>query len=126
MARSKFWPALKPGDLVDVVPPGFGAGTEGAAKYLQGLGLKARITADLLGDDPMCCNTDDSRFKPLQIAWFAKDSRAIRCIRRGYGALRILPALAKLTRAPRTKVFIGYSDATSLRYFLQKRWKWAT
>lgn len=49
--------------------------------------------------------------------------------RGGYGAQRLLPILADLTRRrgrPAHKLLIGYSDITVLHEFVRREWKWST
>ena len=75
----------------------------------------------------ICSNTDDVRFKQLRDALLAKDSRAIWCVRGGYGANRLIPDLVKIkkpTGAP--KLFMGFSDITTLHTFLNSKWGWPT
>ena len=46
------------------------------------------------------------------------------CIRGGYGAIRLVGPLLRLKPPRRRKLFIGYSDATTLHYLLNQHWKW--
>jgi muramoyltetrapeptide carboxypeptidase len=120
-------PVLRRGDLVDVVAPGFRSTAESvtnAVAWLQGLGLEARVPADLFGADLLCANSDAVRFRHLKRALSARDSRAIWCVRAGYGAIRLIERLRALPRPPQRKLFIGYSDATTIHYFLNLHWRW--
>jgi muramoyltetrapeptide carboxypeptidase len=60
----------------------------------------------------------------LKKALLAKDSKAVWCLRGGYGANRLLPDLWKLKAPLHKKMVIGYSDITSLLVFLNQKWKW--
>src|SRR5205814_655063 len=56
----------------------------------------------------------------LDVLWIARG---------GYGATRLLPALEEWTAehgAPPYKLLVGYSDATALHAFVQRRWGWST
>jgi muramoyltetrapeptide carboxypeptidase len=120
-------PILRPGDLVDVVAPGFRCAEESVTKavaWLRELGLKARVPPDLFGKDLLCANTDAVRFKHLRRALDARDSRVVWCMRAGYGAIRLIERLRGLSRPRHRKLFVGYSDATTIHYFLNLHWRW--
>lgn len=124
------WAALNPGDIVDVVAPGFRATDEelaGGIRFLKAWGLKPRVPKPFFGKDVLCSNRDEVRLRHLIDALYAKDSKAIWCMRGGYGAIRLIPELARL-RAPvgAPKLFIGLSDITSLHVFLGQKWGWPT
>lgn len=51
------------------------------------------------------------------------------CARGGYGAIRILPYLDRLTSErgiPEKKLLVGYSDATALLEYVRVRWNWSS
>ncbi len=101
---------LAPGDIVDVVAPGFRCSPEqleNGIQFLKGLGLVARVPPDLFGADLLCANTDARRFAQLRKALYARDSRAVWGVRGGYGAIRIVQRLQALMPAVRPKVVIG-------------------
>ena len=118
---------LKSGDIVDVVAPGFRCSAEALAAgiaFLRRLGLKPRLPRTLFGRDLLCAHSDRVRFEHLKRALMAPDSRCLWCVRGGYGAIRLVDRLLELAPPPRRKLFIGYSDATTLHYFLNHHWKW--
>ncbi|HEV2703607.1 MAG TPA: LD-carboxypeptidase [Steroidobacteraceae bacterium] len=120
-------PLLAPGDVVDVVAPGFRCTPEqlaGGIAFLERRGLVPRVPADLFGEDLLCANSDARRFAQLRKALFARDSRAIWCVRGGYGAIRIIERLQALTPPRKPKLFIGYSDATTVHQLLNLFWGW--
>jgi len=120
-------PILRRGDLVDVIAPGFRSTHESvrhAVAWLRRLGLEARVPADLFGEDLLCANSDAVRFRHLRRALTARDSRAVWCVRAGYGCIRLMERVRTLKRPPHRKLFIGYSDATTLHYFLNLHWRW--
>ncbi len=120
-------PLLAPGDLIDVVAPGFRCSREqldhGIA-FLRQRGLKPRVPAELFGADLLCANTDAQRFAQLRKALYARDSRAVWCVRGGYGAIRIIERLQALKPPAKPKLLIGYSDATTLHQLLNLFWGW--
>lgn len=120
-------PLLAPGDVVDVVAPGFRCTPEqlaGGVAFLKRRGLVPRVSAELFGADLLCANSDAQRFAQLRKALFARDSRAIWCVRGGYGAIRIIERLQALKAPRRSKLLIGYSDATTLHQLLNLFWGW--
>lgn len=118
---------MSKGDLVDVVAPGFKCTDQALAKavaYIQSLGLKARVPQDIFGDDLVCANDDKTRLQQLKKALNAKDSKAIWCVRGGYGAIRLMPEIRQWKMPAQAKLLIGYSDVTTLHYHLNARWGW--
>lgn len=114
---------------MDVVAPGFRCSEselEGAVHFLASLGLNPRVPKSLFKGREIFSNTDDFRTKHLADALRAKDSKAVWCVRGGYGSLRLLPRLKKLSVPKQTKVFLGYSDITSIHLFLNTYWGWST
>lgn len=129
MAKSTLstWEPLRPGDIVDVVAPGFRCSDEDLEKgiqFLKSLGLEPRVPADLFKDDILCANSDEYRFQHLKKALLAKDSKAVWCVRAGYGAIRFIGKLQKVKKPRRPKLFVGYSDATTILHFLSQFWGW--
>jgi muramoyltetrapeptide carboxypeptidase len=125
----KSWAPLKVGDLVDVVAPGFSTTNDklqAGVEFLKKLGLRVRVPQDLFAPDVVCANTDAARFAQFKKALLAKDSKAIWCVRAGYGSIRIIEKIAKI-KAPRNpKLFVGYSDACTIHNYLNQFWKWPT
>ncbi|MSP52818.1 MAG: LD-carboxypeptidase [Gammaproteobacteria bacterium] len=120
---------LQHGDTVDIVAP---AGKSEPAvlqkitELLASWGLKVNIPSNTLGDDLICANTDEIRFALLKDALLNPDSKAIWCLRGGYGSMRLIPELEQLTPPKQQKLFIGFSDITALHIFLNQKWGWPT
>ncbi len=120
-------PLLARGDVVDVIAPGFRCTPEqlaGGIEFLRRQGLVPRVPPDLFGEDLLCANSDARRFAQLRTALYARDSRAVWCVRGGYGAIRIIERLQALKPPSRPKLLIGYSDATTLHQLLNLFWGW--
>lgn len=126
----KGWSKLKPGDLIDIVAPGSSTSSEtleGATNAATRLGFKVRVPAGLIHAHPFHSHEDEIRFEYLKNALYAKDSKVVWCLRGGYGSNRLIPYLSKLKTPPvKAKLFIGYSDITTIHTFLQQKWKWIT
>ncbi|HLX75102.1 MAG TPA: LD-carboxypeptidase [Terriglobales bacterium] len=110
-------PALRPGDTVGIVAPGSPikrdlllAGCEG----LRRLGYKPLYNDSILDRDLYFAGSVTRRARELEEMFERDDVRAIICARGGYGTNYLLEELdlAKLKRHP--KIFVGYSDVTTL------------
>src|ERR1700722_3798810 len=126
-AGSVLAPLLRPGDVVDVVAPGFRCTRqqlEGGIAFLERSGLVPRVPPHLFGEDLLCANSDAQRFTQLRKALYARDSRAVWCVRGGYGAIRIIQRLQALKPPSQAKLLIGYSDATTLHQLVNLFWGW--
>lgn len=121
------WAPLKQGDIVDIVAPGWACSRQqlaAAVKTLKSWGLVPRVPKDLIGKTYQLSNRDEIRFNHLKNALLAKDSKAIWCLRGGYGSIRLMPMLRKIRAPKQPKVLIGYSDITTLHMFLNFSWGW--
>lgn len=118
---------LQKGDIVDIVAPASACSDEHlqlAVKWLTNQGLVPRHNPKILKPEMYLSNSDEFRFKDLKNALYAKDSKAVWCLRGGYGSFRLWPELLKLKKIPPPKLFIGLSDITSMHQFLNQNWKW--
>jgi muramoyltetrapeptide carboxypeptidase len=123
------WQPLKPGSMVHVIAPSGGCeliALEQIKDLLHSWELVPQIANDTLGSDLLCANSDEKRFGHLREALLNPDSQAIWCLRGGYGCTRLIPELLKLKSPKVNKLFIGFSDITSLHIFLQQKWHWQT
>lgn len=123
------WQPLEKGDLVDLVAPGYAAHEDHLRQGIQVLeswGLRVRLPEDLIQPFEFHAHTDDKRFAFLDRALRARDSKAVWCVRGGYGANRLMPALLKKKAPAQAKMFIGISDNTTLHFLLNQKWKWAS
>ncbi|MDZ4662981.1 MAG: LD-carboxypeptidase [Pseudomonadota bacterium] len=123
------WNCLVKGDIVDVIAPGSGASEKSLNQiilFLGELGLKPRIPKDLLGPELLSSNTDDARARHLITALHDVHSKAVWCVKNGYGSGRLTSILAKINKPLRPKLFIGGPDATALHLHLNNSWKWST
>lgn len=126
----KTWQPVKKNSIIDIIAPAGGvcdpAILEQIKTLLKSWQLTPRVSADLLGHDLLCANSDEKRFQQLQEALLNSSSNAIWCLRGGYGCTRLMSSLLKLTPPKKCKLFIGFSDITALHLFLQQKWHWQT
>lgn len=110
-------PALQAGDTVGIVAPG-SAIDRGALKSgcdgLRRLGYHPFYLDSIFEQDHYFAGSAQRRARELEEMFEREEVRAIVCARGGYGCNYLLPELdlAKVVAHP--KVFVGYSDVTSL------------
>ncbi len=120
---------LKSGDTVDVIAPSSKVPPDVLEKVkalLASWNLHCRMPSDLLGQDLFSANTTEIRIKHLKEALTNSTSKAIWCLRGGYGATKLIPSLSDLGQLKNPKILIGSSDITALHIFLQDKYGWST
>lgn len=110
-------PALRPGDVVAIVAPASNiqetallAGCEG----LRRLGYQPVYAESILEQDLYFAGSVERRVAELHAMFTREDVRAIVCARGGYGANYLTDALDLELIRRHPKIFVGYSDITSL------------
>jgi muramoyltetrapeptide carboxypeptidase len=120
------WTALSPGDVVDIVAPASGTTEdklEAGVEWIRSLGLIPRVPKALIQTDLFFAAPLKEQWKHLRTALMS-DSRAIWCLRGGYGSMRLVPHLEKMARPIKPKLLIGFSDITALHLYVNQRWNW--
>jgi muramoyltetrapeptide carboxypeptidase len=110
-------PALRSGDRVGIVAPASNverAELDAGCAALQRAGYRPFYFDSILDRDLYFAGTVARRVRELEEMFLREDVRAIVCARGGYGANYLLEALdlEKIRKHP--KIFVGYSDITSL------------
>lgn len=127
-AKLKFWPGLNPGDSIDIIAPASGTTEdklETGMNWIRSLGLNPRIPAGLIQTDLFFAAPLKVQLQQLQNALYS-DSKAIWCLRGGYGSMRLIPLLEKIKPPKTPKLLIGFSDITALHLYFNQKWKWPT
>ncbi len=120
-------PLLKAGDSVEIIAPASRCSDAQLAdlkELLLSWQLNPIVPNDIFGDDLLCANTDEMRFQSLKNALTNPETKAIICARGGYGCVRLIPELTKVSPPPTAKLFVGMSDITALNLYLQQEWQW--
>ena len=112
---------LAPGDRVAIVAPASPFNREEFENGLvevRELGFDPVFDQDIFERQGYVAGRPEQRAAQLRRAWCDGSVRGILSVRGGYGSVQILPFLQpeNLRRTP--KVFVGYSDLTSLLAFL--------
>ena len=110
-------PALRSGDTVGVVAPASNiqrADLEAGCAALQRAGYRPFYLESILEQDLYFAGSVERRARELEQMFVREDVRAIVCARGGYGANYLLPEFDLEKVRARPKIFVGYSDVTSL------------
>lgn len=130
--------SLKSSSVIDLITPGSSVTSkqvQEAVKQVESLGFKARFRDCLIKPSDLSRSASphiislnssviNKKFQNLKEVLTAPDSKAIWCIRGGYGSQKLMPHLLKMKKPLKPKIFIGYSDVTVIHVFLNKKWKW--
>jgi muramoyltetrapeptide carboxypeptidase len=110
-------PRLRAGDKVGVVAPASninGEMLEQGCEALRQLGYVPFYLDAILERDLYFAGSVERRARELEEMFTRKDVRAIICARGGYGSNYLLKVLDIKKIAANPKIFVGYSDLTSL------------
>ena len=116
---------LRQGDTIGIVTPASAPidakAIDRSVKVLQRLGFKVKLGRHLRTKRGFLAGSDDERIGDLMRMFRDPEVRAILCVRGGYGTARLLPLLDYQMIRANPKIFVGYSDITSLHCaFLKK------
>ncbi len=109
--------ALKEGDVVGLVTPGFPTAEEDfqrAIEQIKNWGFVPKLADNVNRQFGYLAGTDRARARDLMDMFRDQEVKAIWCIRGGYGCTRILPMLDFNVIKQNPKILIGYSDITAL------------
>jgi len=110
-------PALRSGDRVGVVAPASNIKRElleQGCERLRELGYDPVYDESILERDLYFAGTVERRKRELEGMFTREDIRAILCARGGYGSNYLLNALSPSKILAHPKIFVAYSDLTSL------------
>jgi len=116
--------ALRPGDRIAIVAPAspftredFDAGVA----EIRRLGFEPVYDDDVFARDRYLAGSPELRARALQAAWTDPTTTAVIAVRGGYGSVHLLPLLDAREMQAHVKVFMGYSDNTSLLTWLTQQ-----
>src|SRR5262245_42368914 len=118
-------PRLRLGDTIGIIAPASAPpdpkAIDRSVATLEKLGFKPRLARNVRKRWGYLAGTDRERASDLMSMFTDKKVNAIICVRGGYGTGRLLPLLDYRAIRANPKIFIGYSDITSLHCaFLEK------
>lgn len=128
MSKNLHWNFLKKDDLIDVIAPASHSPIdrfEGGLDWIRDLKFIPHVPKDIITTDLFFAAPLKTQLQHLKEA-LASDSKAIWCLRGGYGSMRLIPYLNKMKAPKKPKLFVGFSDITALHLFLTQKWNWPT
>jgi muramoyltetrapeptide carboxypeptidase len=109
---------LNYGDTIGVIAPASAPpdpkSIDRSVAALEQLGFKARLAPNVRKCWGFLAGSDRDRASDLMRMFADRKVKAIICVRGGYGTARLLPLLDYQTIRANPKIFMGYSDITSL------------
>ena len=116
---------LQPGDVVGLIAPAStGASAEvieRSVAALRDIGFKVKLGRHVRKRNGFLAGHDKERAGDVMAMFADRAVKGIFCVRGGYGSARLLPLLDYVAIRRNPKVFIGFSDLTSLHCALRKK-----
>ncbi|VEB33454.1 LD-carboxypeptidase [Legionella sainthelensi] len=122
-------PVLSVGDWIEIIAPSSRSTDKQLfelKELLESWGLNCMVQEDIFAKDLLCANTDEMRLQHLKNALQNTQTKAVICVRGGYGSARLISRLLNTHPPKNNKIFIGMSDVTCLHLYLQQHWGWPT
>jgi muramoyltetrapeptide carboxypeptidase len=120
--------ALRAGDAVRVLSPASPVNADrvtSGCEELRRLGYVPKLDEkSVLASDGFFAGSTKERLGALLGALAEPETRAIFCSRGGYGSNYLLDDFRPAAEAP--KIFVGFSDLTSLQIFVWMKFRWVT
>lgn len=116
--------ALRPGATISVVSPASPIPrerTEFIQSLLESEGYRVVFSPHCFDTDDYLAGTDQDRANDLMEAFLHPGIDAVLCSRGGYGCARLIPYLDLDAMAAGRKLFLGFSDITTLHLALNNR-----
>ena len=110
-------PAVKSGDMVGIVAPASNvkrADLEAGCEGLRRAGYRPFYSDSIFDQELYFAGSVERRTRELEAMFAREDVKAIVCARGGYGANYLLEALDLEKIKSHPKIFVGYSDLTTL------------
>ncbi len=116
--------ALEPGDCIGLIAPASPVKRESlleGASGLETLGFRVHYTSRIFDAERYLAGSDAVRVEELHAMFADPTINAIFCARGGYGSQRLIPHLDPDLIMAHPKLFLGYSDVTSLLIYFYQR-----
>ncbi|MBM3225193.1 MAG: LD-carboxypeptidase [Candidatus Tectomicrobia bacterium] len=114
-------PALRPGDCIGLAAPASAFKAEAlqaGIQVLRDMGFRVQTTPRLFERYRYLAGDDAARAAELNALFADPSIQAVFCCRGGYGSQRLIPYLDTASIQAHPKIFMGYSDLTSLLIYL--------
>lgn len=117
--------ALRPGDTIALIAPASTPQVEGkisrSVRYFERLGYRVEVGVHVRDERGYLAGSDRDRISDVHKFVKSKRVKALFFLRGGYGTIRLLPDLDYDLIAANPKIFVGYSDATSLFHAIYRK-----
>src|ERR1700733_2700209 len=114
-------PALQPGDTIGIIAPASnikGELLEAGCNALRKLGYKPFYLDSIFDKSLYFAGSTERRARELEEMFSRDDVQAIVCARGGYGSNYFLDSINLANLKSHPKIFVGYSDITSLQTYI--------
>jgi len=122
--------ALRPGSQIGIAAPAGPIenreGLDRGIAVLERLGFRVRFDDRIFESFRYLAGTDEARAEELQFLFEDPSIDAILALRGGFGCARLIPLLDEGRLRPHCKLFMGFSDLTTLHLFFRRRFGWVT
>jgi len=122
--------SLHPGDIIAVVAP---AGPiaqrddfDRGVAALERMGFRVRFDERIFQSTGYLAGSDEARAEELMGAFENPSVSAVISLRGGYGCARLIDLLDEGRLRRRCKIFMGFSDLTTLHLHFRRRFGWLT
>jgi len=123
-------PKLRTGDTILIVAPGGTVEQRDALDRgitaLERMGFRVRLEDRIFTSSRYLAGDDLSRSEEFMHAFEDPSVHAVLALRGGYGCSRLIPYLMEKRLRQHPKIFMGFSDITTLHMFLRRRFGWVT
>jgi muramoyltetrapeptide carboxypeptidase len=113
--------ALQPGDRIAIVAPASSfarTAFDAGVAELRSLGFDPVFEPTVFERQSYVAGSADTRAGAWRRAWSDSSAAALIAVRGGYGSVQLLPLLDAAETRQTPKIFVGYSDTTSLLTWL--------
>jgi muramoyltetrapeptide carboxypeptidase len=121
---------MKKGDTISIVAPAgpieVRDGLERGIATLERMGFRVRIDDRIFQSSRYLAGNDSERAEELMRAFEDHSVQGIIALRGGYGCARLIPLLKAKRLRPNPKIFMGFSDLTTLHLYFRRRFGWIT
>jgi muramoyltetrapeptide carboxypeptidase len=128
---------LKIGDAVAVIAPASTVESHEEAgriispldsgiSTIERMGFRVRFDERIFQSSRYLAGSDIDRAEELMRAFEDSEAQAIIALRGGYGCSRLIPLLQEKRLRNFPKIFMGFSDLTTLHMFFRKHFDWIT
>jgi muramoyltetrapeptide carboxypeptidase len=111
-------PRLEPGDTIGLIAPASGVKDseriDASVAFFEKEGYKVKLGEHARKVTDFLAGSDRERLDDLHTLWRDNSVKAIWCLRGGYGTLRLIDRLDYQLFYDTPKIFVGYSDITTL------------